>query len=31
MKSFLVDGDTLPTACPEGHAMEDLNAEPVVS
>ncbi len=31
MKSFLVDGDTVPTACPEGHAMEDLHAEAAVS
>ena len=31
MKSFLVDDDAVPAACPEGHAMEDLNAEPVVS
>ncbi len=31
MKSFLVDGDTVPTACPEGHAMEDLHAEPAAS
>ena len=31
MKGFVIDGTDAPTACPEGHPMEDLHTEEVAS